>query len=79
MALNCPKFCLKFKFFNFQIRKRPVIFIHGNSDGALAVGEEEWSQGWSATIAHLLNNGYSTAELYAVTYGDRNFTNTLQR
>uniref|UniRef100_A0A915MXD4 Lipase n=2 Tax=Meloidogyne incognita group TaxID=654580 RepID=A0A915MXD4_MELJA len=67
------------QFHGEEIRKRPVIFIHGNSDGALSAGEEEWAQGWSASISHLLANGYSTSELYAVTYGDRNFTNTLKR
>uniref|UniRef100_A0A915NQM6 Lipase n=1 Tax=Meloidogyne floridensis TaxID=298350 RepID=A0A915NQM6_9BILA len=33
------------KFHGEEIRKRPVIFIHGNSDGALSAGEEEWAQG----------------------------------
>lgn len=58
---------------------RPVIFIHGNSDGALADGMDEWAQGWSASIEHFLANGYTSAELYALTYGDRDLSSSLQR
>uniref|UniRef100_A0A914I6R6 Triacylglycerol lipase n=1 Tax=Globodera rostochiensis TaxID=31243 RepID=A0A914I6R6_GLORO len=64
---------------NQSINKRPIVFIHGNSDGALAEGVDEWAQGWSATIEHLHRRGYSAAELYAITYGDRNLNNSLTR
>lgn len=39
----------------------PVIFIHGNGDKA---------SGWKDVITYFLNNGYSTSELYAFTWGD---------
>ncbi|KAI3415570.1 hypothetical protein GPALN_005175 [Globodera pallida] len=61
------------------LKNRPVIFIHGNSDGALAQGDEEWAQGWSANIEYFLNNGYSSAEMYAITYGNRNLTYAMNR
>uniref|UniRef100_A0A914H073 Lipase n=1 Tax=Globodera rostochiensis TaxID=31243 RepID=A0A914H073_GLORO len=61
------------------LKNRPVIFIHGNSDGALAQGDEEWSQGWSANIKYFLINGYSSAEMYAITYGNRNLTYAMNR
>jgi len=60
--------------------KRPVIFIHGNSDGALAFGDHESQQGWSTAIEHFQTvGGYSSAELYALTYGDRELANALTR
>uniref|UniRef100_A0A914H3Q4 Lipase n=1 Tax=Globodera rostochiensis TaxID=31243 RepID=A0A914H3Q4_GLORO len=64
---------------NLKLKNRPVIFIHGNSDGALAQGDEEWSQGWSANIKYFLINGYSSAEMYAITYGNRNLTYAMNR
>lgn len=63
----------------YKLYNRPVVFIHGNSDGALANGSEEWNQGWSASIEYFLQNGYKSAELYAITYGDRNMNNSMQR
>ena len=57
------------------ILRTPVVFIHGNSDGALAAEQrpetEQWNKGWSSSIQHFLRNGYTSAELYAITYGDR--------
>ena len=67
------------RFSGQKVTRPPVIFIHGNSDGALADGKDEWAQGWSASIEHFLSKGYSTAELYAVTYGDRILANSLKR
>uniref|UniRef100_A0A7E4V651 Lipase n=1 Tax=Panagrellus redivivus TaxID=6233 RepID=A0A7E4V651_PANRE len=51
------------------IRNYPVIFIHGNSDGALAI-EGTHSSGFSSSISYFLNHGYTSAELYATTWGD---------
>jgi hypothetical protein len=62
-----------------EVKRRPVLFIHGNSDGALAEGREQWAQGWSATIEHFMEKGYTSAELYALTHGDRNLANSLNR
>uniref|UniRef100_A0A183BMU0 Lipase domain-containing protein n=1 Tax=Globodera pallida TaxID=36090 RepID=A0A183BMU0_GLOPA len=42
-------------------------------------GDEEWAQGWSANIEYFLNNGYSSAEMYAITYGNRNLTYAMNR
>uniref|UniRef100_A0A1I8B8U5 Uncharacterized protein n=1 Tax=Meloidogyne hapla TaxID=6305 RepID=A0A1I8B8U5_MELHA len=62
-----------------KISKRPVIFIHGNSDGALADSDDEWNQGWSNSISYFLSNGgYTSAELYAITYGERDITKSLK-
>uniref|UniRef100_A0A915DCE4 Lipase n=1 Tax=Ditylenchus dipsaci TaxID=166011 RepID=A0A915DCE4_9BILA len=67
-----------------QINQHPVIFIHGNSDGALDLNDADVSvdpsnMGWSASIEQFLENGYSTAELYAITYGDRQIKNSIHR
>uniref|UniRef100_A0A1I8B9M5 Lipase domain-containing protein n=1 Tax=Meloidogyne hapla TaxID=6305 RepID=A0A1I8B9M5_MELHA len=63
------------KFKNQPINKRPVIFIHGNSDGALTEPGGEWNMGWSNSISYFMKKGgYTTAELYAITYGRRDIT-----
>lgn len=49
------------------ISKQPVIFIHGNSDKA--VGDTVGQTGWSDSIAYFLGKGYTSAELYATTWG----------
>ena len=46
------------------IVNRPVVFIHGNSDGALTDGSL-YGTGWTKTIQYFMQQGYSTAELYA--------------
>uniref|UniRef100_A0A7E4VP20 Lipase n=1 Tax=Panagrellus redivivus TaxID=6233 RepID=A0A7E4VP20_PANRE len=61
-----------------KIKHQPVIFIHGNSDGALDDGNE-YSSGWTASIEHFMSNGYTSAELYAITWGDRNLTHSHGR
>lgn len=65
------------------IRKTPIIFIHGNSDGALASTAENdgdsSNDGWSTSIDEFLRNGYTSAELYALTYGDRQIKHALNR
>uniref|UniRef100_A0A914D1I5 Lipase n=1 Tax=Acrobeloides nanus TaxID=290746 RepID=A0A914D1I5_9BILA len=53
------------------IVNRPVVFIHGNSDGALTDGSL-YGTGWTKTIQYFMQQGYSTAELYATTWGNRN-------
>ncbi|CAJ0563929.1 unnamed protein product, partial [Mesorhabditis spiculigera] len=56
-----------------KVVKTPVIFIHGNADSALDTGAL-MSQGWTATIPHFLEAGYTFAELYGLTYGARNIS-----
>uniref|UniRef100_A0A7E4V436 Lipase n=1 Tax=Panagrellus redivivus TaxID=6233 RepID=A0A7E4V436_PANRE len=53
---------------NEAISHRPIIFIHGNSDTAVASNSN--FTGWSASISYFLQNGYTPAELYATTWGD---------
>ncbi len=52
------------------INNQPVIFIHGNSDKA--VGNSTGQTGWTSSIEYFLSQGYSQAELYAITWGDAN-------
>uniref|UniRef100_A0AC34FVY1 Lipase n=1 Tax=Panagrolaimus sp. ES5 TaxID=591445 RepID=A0AC34FVY1_9BILA len=61
-----------------ELKHNPVIFIHGNSDGALDDGTE-FSSGFSATIKYFLSKGYTPAELYAVTWGDRKLDKSFTR
>ncbi|MEA2162055.1 MAG: hypothetical protein QOK37_182 [Thermoanaerobaculia bacterium] len=46
---------------------QPVIFIHGNSDSAL--GTVSPSTGWTSSIGYFKSQGYTSAELYATTWG----------
>ena len=48
-----------------QIKRDPIIFIHGNSDRALGDGR----LGWDSQISYYLAAGYTPAELYATTWG----------
>lgn len=53
------------------VNRQPVIFIHGNSDKA--VGNLGTTQsGWTGSLNHFHGQGYTEAELYAVTWGDAN-------
>ncbi|KAE9548079.1 hypothetical protein FO519_008708 [Halicephalobus sp. NKZ332] len=61
-----------------KIEKEPVIFIHGNSDGALDEGTL-YNSGWTASIEHFMINGYTSAELYALTWGDRDLSQSYSR
>jgi triacylglycerol lipase len=45
----------------------PVIFIHGNSDSAL--GTISPFTGWTSSISYFKSQGYTSAELYATTWG----------
>ncbi|CEF62091.1 Lipase EstA/Esterase EstB family-containing protein [Strongyloides ratti] len=60
------------KSFNEVITKVPIIFFHGNSDGALKIGDNEFNSGWSEVISTLVKYGYKSSSMYAYTYGDRN-------
>uniref|UniRef100_A0AC35GND9 Lipase n=1 Tax=Panagrolaimus sp. PS1159 TaxID=55785 RepID=A0AC35GND9_9BILA len=61
-----------------SLKHNPVVFIHGNSDGALDAGTE-FSSGFSASIKYFLSKGYTSAELYAVTWGDRQLDKSFTR
>ncbi|CAJ0563966.1 unnamed protein product, partial [Mesorhabditis spiculigera] len=52
------------------ISKTPVIFIHGNSDSALDTGAM-LVDGWTKALGYYIDEGYTFAELYGITYGDR--------
>ncbi|CAD6189292.1 unnamed protein product [Caenorhabditis auriculariae] len=59
--------------------KMPVLFIHGNSDSALKFGSGLFSSGWNNQIRYFTARGYKLSELYGITYGDRNITNSYLR
>lgn len=46
---------------------QPVIFIHGNADSAL--GTVSPYTGWTSSIQYFQSQGYTSAELYATTWG----------
>lgn len=48
----------------------PVIFIHGNSDSA--IGYSSVYTGWRSSIEYFKSQGYTSAELYATTWGPAN-------
>jgi len=50
---------------------QPVIFIHGNSDSALGTGSA-LATGWTSSIQYFKSQGYTSAELYATTWGPAN-------
>lgn len=52
------------------IVNQPVIFIHGNSDKAL--GTVTGQTGWTASVEYFQSKGYTSAELYATTWGPAN-------
>lgn len=52
------------KYQTFKIANQPVVFIHGNSDGALADGSK-YGTGWTKSIEYFTGKGYSKSELYA--------------
>jgi hypothetical protein len=49
----------------------PVIFIHGNSDSAIGTGSSA-ATGWRASIEYFKTQGYTSAEIYATTWGPAN-------
>ena len=50
---------------------QPVIFIHGNSDSAIGTGSS-LATGWRSSIEYFKSQGYTSAELYATTWGPAN-------
>lgn len=50
---------------------QPVIFIHGNSDSAIGTGTSAFT-GWRASIEYFKSQGYTSAEIYATTWGPAN-------
>uniref|UniRef100_A0AC34FKP6 Lipase n=1 Tax=Panagrolaimus sp. ES5 TaxID=591445 RepID=A0AC34FKP6_9BILA len=52
--------------------------VHGNSDGALS-DHSKYGTGWSKSITYLTSKNYSTATLYATTWGDRIALNAYTR
>ncbi|CAJ0582682.1 unnamed protein product, partial [Mesorhabditis spiculigera] len=62
---------------NPKSTKTPVIFIHGNSDSALS--SSMTATGWDNTITYFLSKGYTTADLYATSWGDTNALNAETR
>lgn len=56
---------------NTPVNRQPVIFIHGNSDKAVGyLGTTQ--SGWTGSLNYFHSQGYTEAELYAVTWGDAN-------
>ena len=53
---------------------QPVIFIHGNGD--IAVGSTSLQAGWTNSINYFIQKGYTSAELYAVSWGSGNIAQT---
>ncbi|KAI6235776.1 Triacylglycerol lipase [Aphelenchoides besseyi] len=52
-----------------KINNQPVIFIHGTGDAALHT-QAPAATGWSRSIQYFLEQNYTSAELYATTWGD---------
>ncbi|CEF70122.1 Lipase EstA/Esterase EstB family-containing protein [Strongyloides ratti] len=61
-----------------KIKNLPIIFIHGNSDSALSIGTP-YQTGWSSSIEYFLSKNYTSGELYAITWGNRNIMDTSTR
>ena len=52
-----------------EVRRIPVVFIHGNSDRALGQEGSSTFTGWMASLAYFQAKGYAPWELYATTWG----------
>ncbi|TKR66807.1 hypothetical protein L596_023045 [Steinernema carpocapsae] len=63
-----------------KILHTPVVFIHGNSDGALSNSLPDQT-GWTNSIAYFMqrDHSFTSADLYATTWGDRNPMNAASR
>lgn len=57
---------------------QPVIFIHGNSDSALGTGSS-LATGWTSSINYFQSQGYTSAELYATTWGPASAASSSQQ
>ncbi|GMS88204.1 hypothetical protein PENTCL1PPCAC_10379, partial [Pristionchus entomophagus] len=53
-----------------QLTRTPIIFYHGNEDGALAI-PGNFTSGSSSQIEYFMSVGYTSAELYVTTWGTR--------
>ncbi|GMT05164.1 hypothetical protein PENTCL1PPCAC_27338, partial [Pristionchus entomophagus] len=58
-----------------RINSHPVVFVHGNSDSALWYSSV--ATGWTKSIELFKEKGYQGVELYGLTYGSRNISNSL--
>ncbi|GMT23062.1 hypothetical protein PFISCL1PPCAC_14359, partial [Pristionchus fissidentatus] len=56
--------------------RQPVLFVHGNSDSALH--HSDLATGWTKSVEHFKEKGYTSAELYGLTYGSRDINLSLQ-
>uniref|UniRef100_A0A914WV48 Lipase n=1 Tax=Plectus sambesii TaxID=2011161 RepID=A0A914WV48_9BILA len=62
------------------IVNQPVVFVHGNSDLALQKDAvSTYQTGWDQTAAFFLKEGYTTAELYATTWGSAQSSQAQQQ
>ncbi|GMT27213.1 hypothetical protein PFISCL1PPCAC_18510, partial [Pristionchus fissidentatus] len=59
-----------------QIKRTPIIFFHGNEDGVLAV-PRNYTSGSSSQIEYFMSVGYTPAELYVTTWGDRDSSKSM--
>jgi hypothetical protein len=55
----------------------PVIIVHGNTDCALHAND--FSTGFTNTIAYFLSRGHTSADIYVTTWGDLNLNNAKYR
>ncbi|KAF1748511.1 hypothetical protein GCK72_024978 [Caenorhabditis remanei] len=62
-----------------KLTNTPIVFIHGNSDSALKFGDASFQSGWDEVLKYFLSKDYTLAELYGITYGDRNISNSYTR
>lgn len=59
-----------------RLRRRPVIWIHGNADAALGTPHHRHS-GWGSSLNHFMAQGYAPRELYALTWGEADMDKAL--
>uniref|UniRef100_A0A1I7US38 Lipase n=2 Tax=Caenorhabditis tropicalis TaxID=1561998 RepID=A0A1I7US38_9PELO len=62
-----------------KLTNTPIVFIHGNSDSALKFGDHPFQSGWDEVLKYFLAKDYTLAELYGITYGDRNISHSYTR
>lgn len=62
-----------------KLGNTPIVFIHGNSDSALKFGDGPFQSGWDEILKYFMSKDYTLAELYGITYGDRNISNSYIR
>lgn len=62
-----------------KLGNTPIVFIHGNSDSALKFGENPFQSGWDDVLKYFISKDYTLAELYGITYGDREITTSYKK